>query len=59
MSVESSSHQKIQQKERWEQGLTSPQKDEAHPVFAMCLEILGGKYYLRCKVFLWEKNKAH
>lgn len=59
MAVESSSQQKIQQKKRWEQGLTSPQEDEAQPVFAMCLEILGGRYHLRCKVFLGETNKAH
>lgn len=59
MAVESSRQQEIQQKKRWEQGLTSPQKDEAQPVFATCLEILGGRYYLRCKVFLWETNKAH
>lgn len=58
MTVESSSQQKVQQKKRWEQVLTSPQEGEAQPVFAMCLETLGGRYYLRRKVFLWETNKA-
>lgn len=59
MAVETSSQQETQQNEKWEQGLTSPQKAEAQAVFAMCFEILGVRYYLRCKVFLFKTNKTH
>lgn len=59
MAVETSSQQEIQQNEKWEQELTSPQKAEAQPVFATCLEILRVRYYLRCKVFLFKTDKTH
>ena len=59
MAAESSSQRETQQKERWGQGLTFPQKDEAQPVFAVCFEMLEVRYYLRSKVFLFKTNKAH